>query len=142
MSGRRQRDVNNEERLKKYVSSQAERERLAREKREEKMEKLRRLAEGENIDKKGFSDPVYDKVRSETEEKVHEAMEAALASSSSSSSKSSNNSESTTTKRKSDANEEKEVVAKKKPKGLWLGENLDDLDDSDLTDSDEETESK
>ena len=141
MSGRRQRDVNNEERLKKYVSSQAERERLAREKREEKMEKLRRLAEGENIDKKGFSDPVYDKVRSETEEKVHEAMEAALASSSASS-KSSNNTESTTTKRKSDANEEKEVVAKKKPKVLWLGENLDDLHDSDLTDSDEETESK
>ena len=78
LSGRRQRDVNNEERLKKYVAGAAEREREAREKREEKLEKLRRLAEGENKDKRGFSDPVYDKVRSETEERVHEAMEAAL----------------------------------------------------------------
>ena len=62
LSGRRQRDVNNEERLKKYVAGAAEREREAREKREEKLEKLRRLAEGENKDKRGFSDPVYDKV--------------------------------------------------------------------------------
>ena len=38
MSGRRQRDVNNEERLKKYVAGAAEREREAREKREEKLE--------------------------------------------------------------------------------------------------------
>ena len=79
LSGRRQRDVNNEERLKKYVAGAAEREREAREKREEKLEKLRRLAEGENKDKRGFSDPVYDKVRSETEEKVHDAVEAAMA---------------------------------------------------------------
>ena len=34
------------------------------------------LAEGK--DKRGFSDPVYAKVRSETEERVHETMEAAL----------------------------------------------------------------
>ena len=37
LSGRRQRDVNNEERLKKYVAGAAEREREAREKREEKL---------------------------------------------------------------------------------------------------------
>jgi len=84
LSGRRQRDVNNEERLKKYVAGAAEREREAREKKEEKLERLRRLAEGENQDKRGFSDPVYDKVRSETEEKVHDAIEAALATTSSS----------------------------------------------------------
>ena len=29
-------------------------------------------------------------------------------------------------------------MAKKKVKGLWLGEGLDDLDDSDLSDSDDE----
>merc|ERR1711899_350682 len=79
LSGRRQRDVNNEERLKKFVAGRADRE-----KEQQKLEKLKRLAEGENKDKLGFSDPVYDKVRSETEEKVHDAVEAAFATSSAS----------------------------------------------------------
>jgi len=129
LSGRRQRDVNNEERLKKYVAGAAEREREAREKKEEKLEKLRRLADGENQDKRGFSDPFYDKVRSETEEKVHDAIEAALATTS-------NNN----LKRKSETVKDEETpVGKKKAKGLWIGEGLDDLDDSDLTDSDDES---
>jgi len=129
LSGRRQRDVNNEERLKKYVAGAAEREREAREKKEEKLEKLRRLADGENQDKRGFSDPFYDKVRSETEEKVHDAIEAALATTS-------NNN----LKRKSETVKDEETpVVKKKAKGLWIGEGLDDLDDSDLTDSDDES---
>lgn len=141
LSGRRQRDVNNEERLKKYVAGAAEREREAREKREEKLEKLRRLAEGENKDKRGFSDPVYDKVRSETEEKVHDAVEAAMAAASSAGSSAvvsptpNNN-----LKRKVEA-AQCEIV-KKKPKGLWLGEGLDDLEDSDLTDSDDDQQVK
>ena len=133
--------MNNEERLKKYVSGAAEREKVAREKREEKMEKLRRLAEGENVDKRGFSDPVYDKVRSETEEKVHAAMEAALASSSSAknnNTKDDNKEKNLKRKSDGDSKDEKDNVVKKKPKGLWLGEGLDDLDDSDLTDSDSE----
>lgn len=127
--------------MKKYVSGAAEREKIAREKKEEKMEKLRRLAEGENIDKRGFSDPVYDKVRSETEEKVHAAMEAALASSSSSKnsdSKDANDNKDKNLKRKSDGDKEK--VVNKKPKGLWLGEGLEDLDDSDLSNSESEEE--
>jgi len=132
LSGRRQRDVNNEERLKKYVAGAAEREREAREKKEEKLEKLRRLADGENQDKRGFSDPFYDKVRSETEEKVHDAIEAAQAALATTS----NNN----LKRKSEAVKEVETpVVKKKAKGLWIGEGLDDLDDSDLTDSDDES---
>ena len=144
LSGRRQRDVNNEERLKKYVAGAAEREREAREKREEKLEKLRRLAEGENKDKRGFSDPVYDKVRSETEEKVHDAVEAAMAAASSAGS--SNNSAvvsptpNNNLKRKVEA-AQCEIV-KKKPKGLWLGEGLDDLEDSDLSDSDDDQQLK
>ena len=137
MSGRRQRDVNNEERLKKYVAGAAEREREAREKREEKLEKLRRLAEGENKDKRGFSDPVYDKVRSETEERVHEAMEAALGAKEVKEDEETKEDKGTKLKRKSDSGE---TVAKKKPKGLWLGEGLDDLDDSDLTDFDSDQE--
>merc|ERR1712183_953892 len=79
LSGRRQRDVNNEQRLKNYVAGASEREKEAREKKEIKLEKLRRLAEGENKGKHDFSDPLYDKARSETEEKVHEAVEAAMA---------------------------------------------------------------
>ena len=47
LSGRRQRDVNNEKKLVKYVEGAAERERLEREKKEAKMEKLRMMAEGE-----------------------------------------------------------------------------------------------
>ena len=137
LSGRRQRDVNNEERLKKYVAGAAEREREAREKREEKLEKLRRLAEGENKDKRGFSDPVYDKVRSETEERVHEAMEAALGTKEVKEDKDTKE-VGTKLKRRSDSGEKQEEVAKKKPKGLWLGEGLDDLDDSDLSDSDDD----
>ena len=136
LSGRRQRDVNNEERLKKFVAGAAEREKEARERKEEKLEKLRRLAEGENKDKRGFNDPFYDKVRSETEEKVHDAMEAALASTSTVVASSSNNN----LKRKIESGPQE--VIKKKPKGLWIGEGLEDLDDSDLSDSDDEQEDK
>ena len=66
------------------MAGRADREKEAREKKQQKLEKLKRLAEGENKDKLGFSDPVYDKVRSETEEKVHDAVEAAFAASSAS----------------------------------------------------------
>merc|ERR1719315_503883 len=141
LSGRRQRDVNNEKRVRDYVAKQAEREREEREKKEVKMEKLRRFVEGENVDKHSFSDPLYDKARSETEEKIHEAVEAALSAGGESnsvrpsSSKEGGSSECTSraTKRKDESDS---GPAKKKPKGLWIGEGLDDLDDSDLTDSD------
>jgi len=136
LSGRRQRDVNNEERLKKFVAGRAEREKEAREKKQLKLEKLKRLAEGENKDKLGFSDPVYDKVRSETEEKVHDAVEAAFAASSGSG----NNARSSDTNQKRKSSEVEPGPATKKAKGLWLGGGLDDLEDSDLTDSEEEEE--
>jgi len=131
LSGRRQRDVNNERRLKDYISGQAEREKDAEEKKEKKLEKLRRIATGENKSKHDFSDPVYDKARSETEEKIHEAVEAALAVKPIADNKKE-------LKRKSD-----EAGPAPKKKGLWLGDGLDgldELDDSDLTDSDEEKE--
>merc|ERR1711892_43382 len=78
LSGRRQRDVNNEKRVRDYVAKQGEREKEEKEKKEVKLEKLRRFVEGENVDKHSFSDPLYDKARSETEEKVHDAVEAAM----------------------------------------------------------------
>ena len=69
-------DVNNEQRVRDYAAKQAEREREEREKKEAKMNKLKSLAEREN--KHEFSDPQYDRIRSETKEKVHDAMEAAM----------------------------------------------------------------
>merc|ERR1719479_72798 len=60
LSGRRQRDVNNEQRMRDYAAKKAEREREELEKKEAKLQKLKRLAEREN--KHEFSDPQYDKV--------------------------------------------------------------------------------
>merc|ERR1719300_172930 len=54
LSGRRQRDLNNEKRMRDYVAKQGEREKEAREKKEVKLEKLRRLAQGENKGKHDF----------------------------------------------------------------------------------------
>lgn len=41
LSGRRQRDVNNERRLKEYIAGTAEREKVKEENKEKKLEKLR-----------------------------------------------------------------------------------------------------
>ncbi len=72
LSGRRLRDINEEDRLKKYVAKRAEREREAQEKKEAKLASLKRLVEGEN--KHEFRDPKYSKEREEATERVHDAM--------------------------------------------------------------------
>jgi len=133
LSGRRQRDINNEKRLKDYIASAPERQKEAEEKKEKKLAQLRRVVAGENKSKHEFSDPNYDKARSETEEKVHDAIEAAMAISSTSKAADDKTKD---LKRKTD--EKSEGVAKKKPKGLWMGDGLEDLDDSDLSDSDDD----
>ena len=69
-------DVNIEQRVRDYAAKQAEREREEGEKKEAKMNKLKSLAEWEN--RHEFSDPQYDRIRSGTEEKVHDGMEAAM----------------------------------------------------------------
>eukprot|EP00092_Neocalanus_flemingeri_P092669 GFUD01117671.1.p1 GENE.GFUD01117671.1~~GFUD01117671.1.p1 ORF type:complete len:250 (+),score=90.54 GFUD01117671.1:47-796(+) len=143
LSGRRQRDVNNEQRLKNYVAGATEREREAREKKEVKLEKLRRLAEGENKGKHDFSDPLYDKARSETEEKVHEAVEAAMAAGGEASASKAHTSNTKDDFAKDNLKRKNEGDAgplQKKPKGLWIGQGLDELDDSDLSDSDESSD--
>ena len=66
--------MNNEKRVRDYVAKQGEREKEEKEKKEVKLEKLRRFIEGENKDEHSFSDPLYD----ETEEEVHDAVEAAM----------------------------------------------------------------
>lgn len=146
LSGRRQRDVNNEQRLKTYVEGAAERERLEAEKKEAKLEKLRKVAAGQlhNRDKHSFSDAAYDKARSEVEEKVHDAVEAAMAAGGEKSlkEKEAEAGEGGGLKRKGGEAAVAPVV-KKKAKGLWMGSGLDDLEDEDLTDSsDEEADEK
>ena len=133
LSGRRQRDVNNEQRAREYVAKQAEREREEREKKEAKLTKLKRLAEREN--KHEFSDPAYDKVRSETEEKVHDAMEAAM---NVAKNKQKTDGKGTDLKRKAET-EKSEPPKKKK---TWMGDGLEGLSEEDLSDSDEEVEDK
>ena len=132
LSGRRQRDVNNEQRAREYVAKQAEREQVEREKKEAKLAKLERLAKREN--KHEFSDPAYDKVRSETEEKVHDAMEAAM--NVAKEQKKTETDKETDLKRKAEA--EKEEPPKKKK--MWMGDGLEGLSDEDLSDSDEEAD--
>jgi len=144
LSGRRQRDVNSEKRVKDYVSKQGEREKLEREKKEAKMEKMRRLVAGENKDKHSFSDPLYDKARSETEEKVHDAVEAAMKAAADLKATAANTpDEKTDLKRKlGEGSKTDEPVVKKKT-GMWMGDGLDGLDemtDSDLSDSEDEKE--
>nr|ACO12248.1 C1orf55 homolog [Lepeophtheirus salmonis] len=76
LSGRRLRDINDEEKLKDWIAKQGDREREAAEKKEGKLEKLRRIANGET--KHEFHDPDYEKSREETAEKVHEAFAHAI----------------------------------------------------------------
>jgi len=148
LSGRRQREINNEQRVRDYMSKQSERDQLEVEKKEAKMEKLRRLAAGENKDRHAFSDPLYDKARSEVEEKVHDAVEAAFklgnASTSQDEEESKGEKEKSGTAGKRKMEGDCSAVKKKAAKGLWMGDGLDDLNESDLSDSsdEEETETK
>ena len=129
LSGRRLRDINDEDRLKKYVAKQAEREREAEEKHKAKMAKLKRLANDEA--KHEFVDPKYMKEREEATERVHDAVEAAFKAAAEEPKPSTSG-----VKRKSDneASSSKQPEAKK---GLWMGV---DLNDSDLDSSSDEEE--
>ncbi len=131
LSGRRLRDINEEDRLKKYVSKQAEREQQAADKKEAKLAKLRRLANGEN--KHEFHDPKYVKEREEATDKVHDAMEKAFE-------KAKEEPQASTSgiKRKSDVTESKAPVPPKK--GLWIGDGITESDLEDSSDEDEEDE--
>lgn len=111
LSGRRLRDINEEQRLKKWVAEQADREREREEKKKKKMERLKQEPKHE------FKDEEYDKVRAEMMDKVHSAVEEGL--------KAIDEQPSTSgVKRK---------LEDKKSSLLWI----DDLG-SDLSDSDEE----
>ncbi|KAK3927749.1 Replication stress response regulator SDE2 [Frankliniella fusca] len=69
LSGRRLRDINEEKRLKDWISKKADREREAAERRKKKLEKLRSEPKIE------FSDKKYEEERSKLSEVVHDAVE-------------------------------------------------------------------
>ena len=146
LSGRRLRDINEEERLKNYVANAAEREREKAEKKEVKLQKLRKIVDPkcDGGGKHEFHDPKYNREREAATERVHEAMEEAFktiagsATASAGSSSSSSDSEESragpsgaSTKRKS----ELEPEGSKPKKALWIG---DGLTESDLEDSSDE----
>ncbi|XP_018567401.1 replication stress response regulator SDE2 [Anoplophora glabripennis] len=119
LSGRRLRDINEEQRLKNWINQQAEREKEAKERKQKKLERLCETPRHE------FKDEQYDKERSELPEVVEDAVIQGLEASCSS-------------KRK--ATEKKPVVKKKKAK-LWLDDELeDDLSSSDAESDEGESE--
>ena len=153
LSGRRLRDINEESRLKTYVAGHAEREREKAKKKEEKLEKLRKLVDPKcngNGGKHEFHDPSYNKEREQATERVHEAMEKAFQKKKDTKSDKKEDTRSTDienpkneinwAKRKAeDPPEPSKKSGQSKPKkGLWVGV---DLNDSDLeSSSDEELE--
>merc|ERR1712038_2044297 len=153
LSGRRLRDINEESRLKNYVAGHGEREREKAKKKEEKLEKLRKLVNPKftgNGGKHDFHDPSYNKEREVATERVHDAMEQAFskkdikdkdeASCSNESDKDNSTSNFNWAKRKAEdqAKPSTKNGPSKPKKGLWVGV---DLSDSDLeSSSDEEKE--
>ncbi|CAH1102871.1 unnamed protein product [Psylliodes chrysocephalus] len=120
LSGRRLRDINEEQRLKNWINQQAEREKEAKERKKKKLEKACQLPKHE------FNDTEYDKERSALPEAVEDAVLQGLLASTSS----------VSTKRKS----KQEVVKKKKPK-LWVEDELDDDLSSSGSEKDESSNS-
>jgi hypothetical protein len=136
LSGRRLRDINEEDRLKKYVANESVREEEAAEKKKAKLNKLRRIAKGEN--KHVFHDPKYVKEREESTDKVHDAMEKAFETAAKA-----KEPQPSTSGLKRKAEEEKPAVAAVKPKkGLWMGDGLTESDLEDSSDEEEEEKKK
>lgn len=122
LSGRRLRDINEEQRLKNWISQQADREREAAERKKKKLERLCQEPKHE------FKDDKYDESRSSMPEKMSTSIEQGLKASSSGSS-------SVNLKRKTSADQSKTKPCKKK-KTLWI--DAEDSDNSSNDDSENE----
>lgn len=72
LSGRRLRDINEEKRLKAWISQQADRERETEDRRKKKLERLCQKPRHE------FKDENYEKGRSELTERAEDALEHGL----------------------------------------------------------------
>jgi len=83
LSGRRLRDINEEQRLKRWFAKQSEREEEKKEAKKRKLEKLKKITEGPPLPK--VDDPEYNKQRAEMSDKVYEAVDYGFEASGSSS---------------------------------------------------------
>ena len=134
LSGRRLRDINEEQRLKNWIEKQADRQKEAEEAKQARLEKLRRKP------KHVFTDKGYLKQKEKQQDNLFEAVEAGT--STASSAEDTKGAESL--KRSADDSEEGEAhkkskvessTAVKRKKNLWIDPDLPD--DSDLSDSSE-----
>jgi len=156
LTGRRLKDVKEEEKLKKYINKAHEREELKRKKAEQKYEKLKKLDSRNESGRPlhNFNDSEYVKTKQEIADKTEDAVTAGLkmavagtatkGSDAGTSSKGSDDQPGTsgtaTTSRKRPADpitSKKPVVeVKKKKPDMWLG--MNDFEDD--SDSDSETQ--
>jgi len=154
LSGRRLKDVKEEEKLKKYISKAAEREQEKHRKTEERLKKLKQLDER----KHEFKDLDYQKekerILEETEDALQQGLKALEEEESANEPGTSGTSSKVLGKRKHDSDDgssssslppalpektvESEPKAKKPKGGLWLG--IEGLNESDLESSGDETE--
>ncbi|KAL3285735.1 hypothetical protein HHI36_000262 [Cryptolaemus montrouzieri] len=108
LSGRRLRDINEEQRLKNWIATQAERDKEAEERKKKKLERLCQEPKHE------FKNETYDKERSELPEKIEDAVLQGLQASCSA-------------KRPAQHDKKKN----KKKRKLWVDADLEDLSSSD-----------
>ncbi|KAK9869231.1 hypothetical protein WA026_002982 [Henosepilachna vigintioctopunctata] len=118
LSGRRLRDINEEQRLKNWIATQTERDMETAERKKRKLEKLCQQPKHE------FRDENYDKARSELPEKIEDAVLQGIEASCS----------------KRPATDKVEKIPKKKKK-LWL-DDFEDLSSSDEESSNNESDNK
>uniref|UniRef100_A0A1B6FRC2 SDE2-like domain-containing protein n=1 Tax=Cuerna arida TaxID=1464854 RepID=A0A1B6FRC2_9HEMI len=127
LSGRRLRDINEEQRLKNWISQQAEREREAAERKKQKLERLCQEPKYE------FKDDGYDKSRSTMPEEMSSSVDQGFRASTSKTSESSNGAG--RTKRKHNEEEPETKPRIKKKRNLWI-----DAEESDTNSSDDSSE--
>ncbi|KAG8249772.1 silencing defective protein Sde2 [Homalodisca vitripennis] len=124
LSGRRLRDINEEQRLKNWISQQAEREREAAERKKQKLERLCQEPKYE------FKDDGYDKSRSTMPEEMSSSVDQGFKASTS---KTSNSlSGAGKTKRKHSEEPEAKLRIKKK-RNLWIDAEESDSNSSDIS---------
>jgi len=85
LSGRRLRDINEEQRLKRWFSKEGERDEEKAELRKQKLERMRKICEGPPLPK--TEDRAYNQQRADMAESVYEAVDKGFEASTSSSSK-------------------------------------------------------
>uniref|UniRef100_A0A1B6MKP3 SDE2-like domain-containing protein n=1 Tax=Graphocephala atropunctata TaxID=36148 RepID=A0A1B6MKP3_9HEMI len=132
LSGRRLRDINEEQRLKNWISQQAEREREAAERKKQKLERLCQEPKYE------FKDDTYDESRSAMAEKMSSSVEQGFKASTSKTNDSTDFTSKNTTstsnternKRKHSVNESGNKLPTKKKRNLWI-----DIEESDSSES-------